>query len=138
MKLILCLDDCNGMLFNNRRQSLDRALTAHILQLCAGRKLWMSSYSAKLFGDSPEIAVSDDYLQQAGNEEFVFLENGNVQLAIENARMLIIYRWNRVYPADVKFPGQVPPPGWKCVSKADFLGYSHEKITQEVYSLEDE
>ena len=138
MKLILCLDDCNGMLFNNRRQSSDRALTSHILQLCDGQRLWMSSYSAKLFKDASGITVSDQYLQQTDPEDFVFLEDGDVRKALENARMLIIYRWNRVYPSDVKFPGQLPPRGWRFVSKSDFTGYSHEKITQEVYVLEDE
>ena len=33
MILMICVDDKNGMLFHNRRQSRDRALTGHILHL---------------------------------------------------------------------------------------------------------
>ena len=34
MILIACVDDNLGMLFNNRRQSMDRVLRARLLKLC--------------------------------------------------------------------------------------------------------
>ena len=33
MKLIVCLDDKNGMMFNKRRQSRDRVLIENVLEL---------------------------------------------------------------------------------------------------------
>jgi len=138
MKLILCLDDHNGMFFCGRRQSSDRLVTAHILQTCEGQNLWMNSYSKKLFKDAKNTLVSEQFLQLAGEDDFVFAENADVVQLLPQVRMLIIYRWNRVYPSDVKIHGQFPPIGWVCLNKVAFAGYSHEKITQEVYIRETE
>ena len=40
MIVIACVDDNNGMLFHQRRQSRDIALYNHILQLTEGKKLF--------------------------------------------------------------------------------------------------
>ena len=49
MRLIVCLDDKNGMAFNHRRQSRDRIVTEKIEELAKGSVLRLSPYSAKLF-----------------------------------------------------------------------------------------
>ena len=41
MKIIVCVDNQNGMMFNHRRQSQDRVLRKRILELTGGEKLWM-------------------------------------------------------------------------------------------------
>ena len=48
MKLIVCLDDNNGMMFNKRRQSRDRVLVENVVELCKSEKLYTNEYSAKL------------------------------------------------------------------------------------------
>lgn len=53
MKVIITLDDRNGMMFNNRRQSRDRAVTEHILALAEGKTLWVSPYTQKLIENTP-------------------------------------------------------------------------------------
>jgi len=45
-----------------------------------------------------------------------------------------LFRWNRIYPSDVKFPIKLDQGQWHRVSTEDFLGSSHEKITMEVYA----
>ena len=44
MIVIACVDDKMGMLFNHRRQSQDSVLRKRILQITAGKILWMSRY----------------------------------------------------------------------------------------------
>ena len=51
MKLILCVDDKGGLAFNHRRQSRDRVLNERILMHCGMHRLWISPYTAKLFGE---------------------------------------------------------------------------------------
>ena len=51
MKIIICLDDKNGMLFAARRQSRDSALCERVIGLSKGSRLYMNEYSAKLFSD---------------------------------------------------------------------------------------
>ena len=48
MHMVICLDDRNGMLFNGRRLSSDKAVCSRIREKAQGR-LWMNAYSAKLF-----------------------------------------------------------------------------------------
>ena len=49
MKLIICLDDKNGMAFFGKRQSMDKAVSQNMIDLSRGHKIWMKEYSAKLF-----------------------------------------------------------------------------------------
>ena len=49
MKLIVCVDLNNGMLFNNRRLSRDRGLIEQIYSLVGENKLWITEFSKDLF-----------------------------------------------------------------------------------------
>ena len=133
MILIVCLDDRNGMLFNNRRQSRDACLIRDMLAFTAGKKLWVDGYSAKLFDEASDpIVVSDDPLHDAPADGFCFAEKGDISSA--EIHQLVVYRWNRSYPADVKFPAEILEKG-KLQSSVEFPGSSHERITREVYIL---
>ena len=134
MKLILCLDDRDGMLFNRRRQSKDKAVYADILEMTAGSKLWMNGYSVSQF--APErIIVDEAFLEKAGEQDYCFLENADISAYADKVSRVIIYRWNREYPADVRFPAELFEHRWEKVSRDDFPGNSHECITREVYEL---
>ncbi len=126
MKLIVCLDDNRGMLFNNRRQSRDRVLIENILEYCKDKKLYTNEYSAKLFPENSVEIIED--MNEIRNG-YCFAENFTVN---ENdVEEIIIYKWNRVYPADVYF--NIDLNGWKLSETMDFEGSSHDKITREIY-----
>lgn len=136
MIIVVCLDDQDGMLFNQRRQSKDSGLRVRVLELCGEKLLWMNAYSAGQFSETaPNIRVAENFLEKAGAGEYCFVENTDVTNAAERAEGLVIYRWNRCYPSDVKFPTGLFSPRWRLVSTEDFEGSSHERITQEVYTL---
>ena len=126
MKLIVCLDDNNGMMFNKRRQSRDRVLIENVLEFCKGEKLYTNEYSAKLF---PENTVEMfENIEQIGNS-FCFAEDFNVNE--EYVGEIIVYKWNRLYPADTYF--NIDLKNWNLIESVDFEGSSHEKITREIY-----
>lgn len=134
MNIIVCLDNSGGMLFNNRRQSQDSCLRKRLLAAVGKQKLWMNAYSFKQFaaenaGDT--IQVAEDFLKQAGAEDYCFVENTEMQEFAAQIEKIIIYKWNRDYPADCYFP--LALENWKLVQSAEFAGSSHEKITEEVY-----
>lgn len=136
MRLIVCLDDKNGMLFNHRRQSTDRALRQRMLTLTRDSVLRMSDYSARQFDmEASNIVVDEAFLMNTSEKEFCFAETGDIAQHIDKVSQLIIYRWNRVYPSDTKFPDALLKKGWKTVCRTDFPGHSHEKITEEIYTL---
>ena len=124
MKLIVCLDDNKGMMFNNRRQSRDRVLIENVLELCKNDKLYTNEYSAKLF---PENTV--EIVDSVDVKGYYFAEN---IIPDENlVEEIIVYKWNKVYPADVHF--NIDLKNWKLTETVDFEGSSHEKITREIY-----
>ena len=67
MHIIICLDDDNGMLFHDRRQSQDVKLRADVLERLGERMLWMNAYSARQFADAEDarIHISDSFLEEA-------------------------------------------------------------------------
>lgn len=130
MRVISCVDDNFGVLFNHRRQSQDRILREKIMEITAGDTLWMNEYAAKMFGTRPGIAVAEDFLSKAQKGDFCFIEGASIDgYAIEE---IILFKWNRIYPADVffRFPTQTE---FRLIEAVDFPGSSHEKITKEVY-----
>ena len=73
MKLIVCVDDQNGMAFNHRRQSQDRVLVERIEDLVADSTLRMAPYSQKFFSGE-NIVASSSYLSDADVDDYCFVE----------------------------------------------------------------
>ena len=46
---------------------------------------------------------------------------------------IVLFRWNRVYPADTWLDLSLDEEGWHLVNCQEFSGSSHKTITQEVY-----
>lgn len=134
MILIVCVDDKLGMAFNNRRQSKDSALRADLLALTGG-KLWMNAYSAAQFEEDCEFYADDDFLDKAEIDDYCFVENADIAPYAERVSGVILYRWNRHYPSDKKFPIELFKDRWSLESSFEFAGSSHETITREVYVL---
>lgn len=132
LNIIVCLDDKNGMLFNKRRQSTDSVLREKVLELVGSNRLLMNEYTKKQFCDSENIITDEEFLNYANNEDYVFIENEDFKEKINNIQKIIIFRWNRVYPSDVKFDVYLLK-SFKKVDSNDFKGNSHDKITMEVY-----
>lgn len=130
MHIVVCLDEQDGILFNNRRLSSDKAVCQRVFSQCRGR-LMMNSYSAKLF-TGMDILVDDAFLRNAMASDTCFVENLDFVDFLSGVSSITIYRWNRKYPSDVKFPKALLD-GWKLEEVADFCGNSHENITQERY-----
>ena len=119
-------------MFNNRRQSSDKAVINRILELTKGSKLWLSSYSKSLFDQvTIPLEVDDDFLQKAGNGEFCFVENADITQYTPKIEKLYLFRWNRHYPADFYFTLDLAE--YRMIARSEFTGNSHEKITLEVY-----
>ena len=141
MILIVCIDDNKGMMFNHRRQSQDRVLRRHILDMVGNGKLWMNEYSGKMFAkDSEEllhgpVQTDEDFLKKASSGEYCFVETNSCGLDMfpdtANIESVVLYKWNRVYPADQYFTMDLSD--WQLVGPVEFAGSSHEKITDERY-----
>ena len=132
MTLIVCVDERLGMAFNRRRQSRDRAVCEDIVALAAGRIIRMSEHSARLFeGLGGTIDAGDGYMDRAGPGELCFVELDPADGPAARAKRIVLYRWDRHYPADLYFT--VPLDNWRQLEVAQFSGTSHELITREVY-----
>lgn len=142
---IVCLDQEDGLLFNGRRQSRDRVVTEKILSMTEGNPLWMSAYSRRIFPEDASVCVAEDLLEKlaeltesagenAGKASFCLIEEA-VDLENETIDEWLVFRWKRVYPADVflKFPAD----GWEKELIETFAGYSHEEIDLERYRKKD-
>lgn len=131
MILAACVDDNLGMMFNNRRQSQDREVRRQLLEEAGERPLWMNAYSAKQF-DGPEgIRIHEDFLEEARPGDWCFIENVSAEGREALIERIVLFKWNRVYPADRYF--SLSLEGWRLTERTDFKGYSHETITKEVY-----
>lgn len=134
MKLIVCLDDKNGMAFYGRRQSADCILCHNMLELIGSNTLYMNDYSGKLFHeDTKNIFVDDHFMDIADQGDYCFAEVTDVTPYIGFAEEIIIYRWNRVYPSDLYFPIELLANYSKHKETFEFVGNSHDRITREVY-----
>ncbi len=136
MILIVCTDDRMGMAFNGRRQSRDRAVYADIAQLASGAPVRMNPRSEKLFdGMGANVIASADFADAAGENEYCFVEFQPPAPLAAEAEKIVLYRWNRRYPADLYF--DIPLENWRQTEAVEFAGTSHEIITREVYVRED-
>ena len=132
MTVILCLDDKDGMMFGSRRQSQDSVLYDRILNDCMGKRLYMKSYSYKIFSEKIEChALCDEnFLDRARSGDICFVENTDILPYASKINKIIIYRWNRAYPATMYF--KFPAGEWVLEGTEQIAGSSHD-ITEQVY-----
>ncbi|MBO5980824.1 MAG: ribonuclease Z [Clostridia bacterium] len=130
MEIIICLDDNNGMLFNNRRQSRDAKVLEDIKNNLQN-SLTIFSFSEKLVSSAeiPYEIMSDTVSENT----VLFIEDRGIKEFLPAAHKITVYRWNRVYPADMSLDIDLSAEGFRITRSVDFEGTSHEKITKEVY-----
>ncbi len=132
MNAVICLDEKNGMLFNKRRQSRDSLLNQKLMALAGKNKIWMNSYSAKLFAEF-DIEIDDNFAKKAEKDDFCFFEQELTKEDIEKSQSFYVFLWNRHYPADVYFKFNLEQEGFSLAETEEFEGSSHEKITLNIY-----
>ena len=119
------------MTFFGKRQSQDRIQREHMMKLIGDNRLWVSNYSKSLFENHSNIIVDDNFFERAEVSDYCFVEDKEINLS--SCSTIVLYKWNRLYPADKFFDHDLKKLGYKLVSKCDFVGSSHEKITEEIY-----
>ena len=136
MTVFVCTEERGGMLFMKRRLSKDRELTADIAKTVGDGILYISDFSESLFAESDISVLSvPNPLDSAGEDDFVFIENLCLAPSIKKVKRLIVYNWNRKYPFDVSIDVNPLDFGFSLKKSYDFKGYSHDKITKEVYEI---
>lgn len=133
MTVIVCLDNANGMLFNGRRQSRDAAVVKDICSTVGSGRLLIAPFSEALFSAvGIDVTVCEDPLAAAQDSDYCFIENISVAACKETITRIIVYKWNRDYPADFFFDADYMRE-YRMESSVLFPGTSHDKITKEVY-----
>ena len=136
MNVAVCADDRGGTFFMGRRLSSDREIMRD-LAMSADDRILIAEYSEPLFEESEcNYEVCVDPLAFASDTDICFIEGGICEEYVRDIRVLTVYRWNRHYPSD---PGSRIYPeklGFTLCTSEDFLGYSHERITKEIWKHE--
>lgn len=133
MKIIVCLDDYGGMLFNFRRQSRDRVLIEDVMSSIGDKKIHILEFSEILFSAYEDKYVVVDDFSNLSDDCVCFVENVDVKPFLDKISEVTVYHWNRVYPRDFVFDINLEKEGFSLVSSCEFEGYSHENIKKEVY-----
>ncbi len=133
MTAIVCIEDRGGILFLGRRLSSDREVARDVVE--SYDKILLTKYSLPLF-ESVKIdtGVCPSPLSRGKRGDVCFIEDGSIKENLAKLSRLVIYKWNRRYPSDVKLGFEPREVGFELISTVDFVGYSHEKITREVYA----
>ena len=127
MTLYICLDDRSGLQFNRRRQSRDAAVLEDIRSQLTGGLL-IEPFSEKLIREA-----GIPYVLPPETAEDFFAENVPSEKILAQTSKIVIYRWNRHYPSDVRWEPDLKGLGFVLQEASGFPGTSHEKITREVY-----
>ncbi len=122
MKVIVCVDENNGMLFNKRRVSKDRVIINDIEENI--EIINVLEFSEKLFNKNINVVsnLTDGYN---------FVETNSLKGLEKEINEIILYNFNRKYPSDLKL--EIDLAKYKKVEESEFIGSSHEKITKTIY-----
>lgn len=132
MLVALCLDNNNGLLFNDRRQSRDIKVCEDFISSSQG-KIYLEEYSRTIFESFDGVSYCDNPIELATKDDSCFVEKTDVTSYLDRIDTIVIYNWNRDYPFDISFDIDLESEGFRLESVIDFIGNSHEKITKEVY-----
>ncbi len=132
MILAVCIDIENGLTFNNRRLSRDSAVINELLNYAKSidKKIFITPFSEILFKEYDSSYYVFDNFEKAEACGIYFCEHID-DINSLNPETVIIYNWNRVYPADVFFNTDLN--NFTLINEENFAGNSHEKITKSIY-----
>ena len=129
MKVIVCLDQNGGMLFNRRRQSRDARVFEDISTYA--ERLSASPFSEKLLSSYGVPHSVDENFPENTTDGYAFVENIPLLPYEESITEVIVYRWDKIYPADTVF--DLPLTKYRLISTEEFSGNSHKTIVKETY-----
>lgn len=131
---IVCVDNNMGVLFNNRRLSRDRVLTEWIMNYAGCIKVWCNSFSEKLFTEY-NVICDENFIYKAGEREYCFIENIDISQITDLYDEVIVCKWNRDYPSDMKLNLCKGNENWDSMVIDEIKGSSHDKITIEKWRM---
>lgn len=131
MILAFCVDDQGGLAFNHRAAEPGPSAGGGFAGGGRARPVFCLPYSAGLF--DPGAVTVVDAPGAVSADGILFLENTDPAAYIPHAEELLLYRWNRLYPADLTLNGTPVQWGYRLQDTTNFAGTSHEKITRERY-----
>lgn len=124
MTVIIALDDKDGYTLFGKRLSRDREMISDMIN--SFDKIAVSDYSRELFENGGNLIPLPS---QIPDNMVLFLETEDIP---EKANTLIVYRWNRHYPSNKRYSPKAN--GWRKKEESFLTGYSHSKITKEIYT----
>ena len=134
MVLYFCLDDRNGLSFNHRRQSRDSAVLKDITAHLEG-ELMIDPLSRRIVEEAGiPWCYAPEQLPEDMEAAFYFVEERHPGDWVALADKVVLYRWNRHYPADRWFDIDLNALGFSLKETVDFVGTSHRNIPREVYA----
>ena len=132
MTVIVCIDDRGGILFNKRRVGRDVFLCDDIAR--DHEKILLTGYSLPLFeGRRVSTVVCDSPISRAKQGDVCFIESGEIKDNLDRISRIILYRWNRRYPSDVRLGFEPSEAGFTLEATSEFVGKAHDRITKEIY-----
>lgn len=132
LTVIVTVDERGGRAFLGKRLSRDAAVCEDVLCSLDGRRLVVTPKSAPLFCGA-DVSVREDLFCGAAQGEVFFSEFEPLLPVGEKITTLVVYRWNRRYPSDLKLDLDPEACGLHRIGVREFVGTSHEKITREEY-----
>ncbi|MCD8027400.1 MAG: hypothetical protein LUF02_01770 [Erysipelotrichaceae bacterium] len=129
MKIIAAVDNRLGLMFSKRRLSQDIEMRK---DMKIYEPVFMNAYSYSLYKDCVECIVDEDFLD---NDGYNLIENVSIIPYQDNIDEIILYKWNRNYPAD--FYLDIDLTLFSLIDSIEFDGKSHH-LTKEMYRRKDE
>ena len=133
MKAFVCVDDNCGMAFLGKRQSRDSRVLDDIISISSGSLVYMTERTKKLFPNTDFAIASEITDQILSSDEYYFFETESPIGYLDSIDEIVMYRWNRRYPSDLKLGFSPNDSEYTRVSVIEFIGTSHDLITKEVY-----
>lgn len=132
LHIAFVIDQRNGLMFNNRRVSMDSVLREEVLGLAraASGCVRVRPYSLTQFGKEELVQASDAPWCDAKDGDVVFVEDVD-PATISGVSKVTLFHWNRRYPFDLVSTFDFAD--FELVQTKEFAGTSHERITEETW-----
>ena len=134
MILIFTLDDNNATQFCGKRQSTDSEVATHILDFANNAPIYMKEKSKSFFNTAIRSCsqfVFVDNFNDVPEDAVCFIEEVVSDEILNKVDLMLVYRWNRVYPSVVK--DRLNLDDYTKHFIESFKGSSHNQITTELY-----
>ena len=134
IEFVVCVEDRYGISFNKRLIGRDKLIDEFLIESLDGSEVFVDDNYLKYSKDNRFKLISEfDFNEDSNKSITIYCTSENSLAYLDRSEEIIIYYWNRAYPADLYLDYDFIRTNYKLVEKIEEIEGSSHILAKEIW-----